>query len=57
MVKQKSIILDEIFLKGLKSYFNEYDCSNTKFEDFINKLVEAIGVEFRILKDLCYNWI
>ena len=58
MVKQMYYYIgDENFSKGLKSYFNEYHWTNTEFEDFINKMVEAAGDEFKNLKDLCHSWI
>jgi aminopeptidase N len=58
MVKQMYYYIgDENFSKGLASYFNEYHWKNTEFEDFINKMVEAAGDQFKNLKDLCHSWI
>lgn len=58
MVKQMYYYIgEENFSKGLSSYFNEYHWNNTEFDDFINKMVEAAGEDFKNLKDLCNNWI
>ena len=58
MVKQMYYYIgNDNFSKGLSKYFNEFHWNNTEFEDFINKMVEAAGEEFKNLKDLCHNWI
>ena len=58
MVKQMYYYIgDDNFSKGLAKYFNEFHWSNTEFEDFINKMVEASGEKFKNLENLCYNWI
>ena len=58
MVKQMYYYIgNDNFSKGLSKYFNEFHWNNTEFEDFINKMVEAAGEEFKDLKDLCHNWI
>ena len=58
MVKQMYYYIgNDNFSKGLSKYFNEYHWNNTEFEDFINKMVEAAGEEFKNLKDLSHNWI
>ena len=58
MVKQMYYYIgNDNFSKGLSKYFNQYHWNNTVFEDFINKMVEAAGDEFKNLKDLCHNWI
>ena len=58
MVKQMYYYIGEKnFSKGLSNYFNEFHWGNTEFEDFINKMVEASGEEFKDLGDLCHNWI
>ena len=58
MVKQMYYYIgDENFSKGLSNYFNEFHWANTEFDDFINKMVEAAGDNYKDLGNLCYNWI
>ena len=58
MIKQMFYYLGEKnFSNGLSQYFNEFKYKNTEFEEFVNKMIEVSGEQFKDLRDLCYNWI
>lgn len=48
----------ENFSNGLKSYFKQYAWGNTVFDDFVDKMVEALGENNKYdLKTLCKSWL
>ena len=58
MLKQMYYFIgDEIFQKGLKEYFKTYKWSNTSFDDFIGKMVEAAEGKMNNLRELCNSWL
>ena len=48
----------ENFSKGLKSYFKTFSWRNTIFDDFIGKMVEACGHDFKFnLVEISESWL
>jgi aminopeptidase N len=48
------------FSKGLKAYFKKFAWTNTVFDDFVDKMVEAINEDKQVnfdLKSLSKNWL
>ena len=48
---------DKAFSEGLSNYFHQYEWTNTTFDQFIDKMVEAAGERLKDLKELCKSWL